>query len=188
MPYWKRFAVVVFGLLTALPVFAQEIKVETSRQGEFILIEASAELRADVRTAWEVLTDYDHLADFIPDMKSSRVIVRTPDGVIVEQKGEFGFLFFTQPLDVNLAVTETPRRRIVSRGITGPFKELAGAYELEPTPEGVRLHYSGRMVPDFELPPLFGMYAMRAAAKKRFAAMAQEIVKRAARTTAKSSP
>ena len=32
---------------------------------------ASAEMQVDPRTVWSVITDYDHLAEFIPYMRSS---------------------------------------------------------------------------------------------------------------------
>jgi carbon monoxide dehydrogenase subunit G len=180
MAVWKRFAVALLWLLPAWPACAQEVSVETSRQGEFIIIEASADLQADVRTIWQVLTDYDHLSDFIPDMKSSRVLSRNADGVVVEQKGEFSFLFFSRPVEVQLVVVESPPRRVVSRAISGSFREMSGSYQLEPVPGGIRLLYSGRMVPDFDMPPLFGMMAVRIVAQRRFSAMVREIIRRAA--------
>src|SRR5438309_8247133 len=59
------------GLVRAAAVEAIEIRIE--RQGEFITVNASALMQVDARIAWEVLSDYDNLAQFIPDMKSSRV-------------------------------------------------------------------------------------------------------------------
>ena len=58
---------------------AHEIAIEIAREGEFVSVRASAELEANPRIAWEVLTDYDHLAEFIPDVRSSRVLRRNPD-------------------------------------------------------------------------------------------------------------
>ena len=87
---------------------AQDVSVETTRQGDHIVIEASAELQADVRIVWQVLSDYDRLAEFIPNLKVSRVLSRTADGVVLEQQGEYAFLFFSQPIDVRLLIIELP--------------------------------------------------------------------------------
>jgi len=180
MPICIRLVLFLALCLTSPALFAgSNIEVQTARDGEFIVIQASVEIQEDPSVIWEVLTDYDHLAEFIPDMKISRVIARTADGVVVEQKGEMSFLFFTQSIEAQLAVIETPPRRISSRAISGSFKELVGNYDLNPTPDGgVRLHYIGRMIPDFIMPPLFGMLAVRSAAEKRFSALVQEIAKR----------
>src|SRR5258708_39639703 len=88
----------VRGLVPARAADAIEARIE--RQGEYITVNASVLMQVDARTAWEVLSDYDHLAQFIPDMKSSRVVSRDGNRVLVEQKGEFGFFFYRQPVDV----------------------------------------------------------------------------------------
>jgi len=62
------------GLVRAAAAEAIETRIE--RQGEYITVSASAVMQVDARIAWEVLSDYDNLAQFIPDMKSSRVVSR----------------------------------------------------------------------------------------------------------------
>jgi hypothetical protein len=42
------------------------------------------------------------------------------------------------------------------------------------------LRYKGRMLPNFELPPVFGVVAARAAAYRQFRGMVDEINRRAA--------
>ena len=55
---------------------AATISFRVDRGSEAVEIEASAVLRADASTAWRVLTDYGRYADFIPDVRASRVISR----------------------------------------------------------------------------------------------------------------
>jgi hypothetical protein len=81
---------------------------------------------------------------------------------------------------VRLAVLETPRRSIVSRSLAGSFRDLAGRYELEPVKGGIRLSYSGRWSPDFSLPPVLGMAAVRYSLEKHFSEMMAEILRRSA--------
>src|SRR5260221_9332283 len=84
------------GLVPAAAADAIEARIE--RQGEYIAVNASVLMRVDARIAWEVLSDYDHLARFIPDMKTSRVVLRAGKSVLVEQMGAIGFLFYRQPV------------------------------------------------------------------------------------------
>jgi len=165
---------------------AQELAIEIERQGEFITVTASARMQVDARIAWEVLSNYDRLAQFIPDMKSSRVVSRSGDRILVEQKGEISFFFYRQPVDVMLEVREQPQRRIVARRIDGNIRDLETRYELEASEAGVRLDYTGRFTPDFYLPPLIGMPIMRRIVERRFRAMVDEIVRRDA--LARSGP
>ena len=88
-------ALLLAATLAAQPaVAAGEIRFEADGEGELITITASADMQVDPRTVWAVISDYDRLAEFIPDMRSSRVIRRDGDQVLIEQTGEFGFLFF----------------------------------------------------------------------------------------------
>jgi ribosome-associated toxin RatA of RatAB toxin-antitoxin module len=158
---------------------AQRVEIETDGQGEYISVAASAELRVDPRTVWSVITDYDHLAEFIPYMHSSRVVQRDADRLLIEQTGEFSFLFFTQPVQARLAVVESPQRRVMARAVEGNLREMEGRYTLESLPAGtVRLSYSGRLAPDFAVPPVIGKMVVRNVLANQFSAMVKEIVRR----------
>jgi hypothetical protein len=164
------------GLVRAVGAGAIETRIE--RQGEYITVSASALMPVDERIAWEVLSDYDNLAQFIPDMKTSRVVSRDGNRVVVEQKGEFGFFFYRQSVDVMLEVVEEPRRRIDARRISGNIRELETHYELKASDPGVKLDYVGRFIPEFSVPPLFGLAMVRRIIERRFRAMVDEIVRR----------
>ena len=164
------------GLVRAAAAEAIETRIE--RRGEYITVDASALMQVDARIAWEVLSDYDHLAQFIPDMKISRVLSRDGNRVRVEQKGDFGFFFYRQPVEVMLEVVEEPRRRIDARRISGNIRDLETRYELKASDAGVKLDYVGRFIPEFSVPPFFGMAMVRRVIERRFRAMVEEIVRR----------
>lgn len=168
----------VVALLVIAQAQAAEVVVHASRQGEVLQVEASAEFEADVRQAWEVLTDYDHLADFIPGMHVSRILVRDGNGLLLEQKGEARLLFFSYPIEVRLAVDEFPYERITSRAVAGNFKEMRGEYHLEAGEGRINLRYRGRMTPDFRVPPLIGTIVLRKTVERQFGALIDEILRR----------
>jgi carbon monoxide dehydrogenase subunit G len=166
------------------PAAAQAISLETYRQGDAIDVFAEVQLDVDAKLAWDVLSDYDHFAQFIPDMSVSRVVSRTGDTVIVEQKGEFGVLFFHQPVELRLEIVETPRRTIVARAVGGSFREMNGRYDLEEGGGRVKISYAGRFVPAFALPPFLGIIGVRHTAATQLAALVDEIMRRDARAKA----
>ena len=177
-------------MLFSAPSFAQRVDIETHRRHETITVDISAEMPVDPRTVWSVITDYDHLASFIPYMSSSRVLQRDADRAIVEQTGELVFLFFRQPVEVKLAVVESPPTRVSARAIGGNLKELDGRYVVEVLSSGyTRLSYTGRLVPDFDVPPVVGRIALQTVMARQFDAMVREIMRRdAERSTATSAP
>jgi hypothetical protein len=78
-------------------------------------------------------------------------------------------------MDVRLAVTEYPYERVVSRSVSGNFREMQNAYTLEMRSGEVRLRYSGHMVPDFYVPPLIGTLALRHSVESTFRALVYEM-------------
>jgi ribosome-associated toxin RatA of RatAB toxin-antitoxin module len=162
--------------LCAAAAAAADVTVQATRDGEAVEVEAVAEIAVGAARAWQVLTDYNRLSQFVPDLHESRVVSREGAKVVVEQKGVARFLFFTYPIEVRLAVTEYPRQRIESRAIAGNFRELHSVYTLEAWEGGMRLRYQGRLVPDFEL-PLFHTYVLRSSVETTFRAMVEEIEK-----------
>lgn len=171
----------LLALLVAFaPVHAADVTVRVERKGEALLVEASAGFAGTLPGAWQVLTDYGRLADFIPDVSASRVIARDGNQVLLEQKGEARFLFWSRPIDVRLAVTEHPHGLIVSRAVSGNFREMQGTYRLEAAQERVLLRYSGRLVPDFFVPPLIGTLVLKRNVETAFRALVVEIEQRQA--------
>lgn len=177
-PERSRTPLPVLGLLLlVLPatVQAAEISVHATRHGDSFEVDASAEINADVKDAWKVLTDYGRLAEFIPGMQESRVVSRDGSSVVVDQRGEASFLFLTFPMRVRLAIEERPYERIVSTAIAGNLKELHGVYHLEPRGARLQLRYEGNFTPDFGFPPLLGTLIVRTTVERRFSAMVREI-------------
>jgi hypothetical protein len=165
-------------LLVLGPAWAAEVVVQVTRSDEALEVQATAEFRGEMHRTWQVLTGYERYADFIPDMHLSRVVVRDGSRVEVEQKGEARILFIGFPIDVRMSVIEYPRERIVSRATAGNFREMLGEYRLEEGRGRMKLHYTGRLVPDFIVPPVIGTLVFRHNIETSFRALVGEIERR----------
>jgi hypothetical protein len=179
-------------MLLANAASAQEgspdISSDVRQEGDFISVTASAELSVTRKLAFAVLTDYDRFTEFIPDLDSSRVALRQGSGIILEQKGTMRFLFFSQPVDVMLAVIESFPDRIVSRALGGNLRGFSGKYELQETPGGTRIVYSARFIPAFVLPEFLGTFIVRSVFVKNFAVMLKEMQRRQTAGGARAGP
>jgi len=176
---------IVLYCFLAAPVLADKpaaanpkVVVDARRDGDAVVVEAHSTLNAQRQTAWEVLTDYEHYPQFVPDLTSSQVLARSGNTVIVEQKGMAGFFLFHFPLEVRLSVTEYPFEQVTSSSIGGNFKDTTGAYQLIVEGEQLRVTYTGRLIPTFRLPPFFGVTAIRIAVEKQFTGLVREIQRR----------
>jgi ribosome-associated toxin RatA of RatAB toxin-antitoxin module len=161
---------------------AEDVVVEAERQGDSVEVRARATVAATPALVWEVLTDYDRLAQFIPGILKSAVRQRAGNRVVVEQSGEARFLVFSFPIEVRLEVTEGPPDWIVSRAVGGNLRRMSGRYDImsDAGQKICSLRYQGAIEPSFDLPPLIGVAAMRGMVEEQFTAMVTEIERRAA--------
>jgi len=151
--------------------------LDAQRRGEAIEIVAIADIRADPAHAWDVLTAYERYADFIPDVVASRVVQRNGSALIVDLAGATRVLWWREPLAVRLAVTETPPWRVRSRLISGTLQAMDGQYELAAAPGGVRLTYTGRIVPDSDQRSFLDRFVVRLNVSRQFGALVAEIAR-----------
>jgi hypothetical protein len=173
------------------------VAVDVRRDGRRFDAEAVLDLRADVRTVWSTITDFAALPGFMPGIHACRVLAQRTDAdgaerLVVEQKGEFRVLLFSQAMTVMLEVEQWPMRVSTARATSfelGWLKRRAidvfeGRYELQPSGRGrssrVQLRYSaviGLRVPP---PPAVGSAAVRLNLEQQLRAVADEVCRRQA--------
>jgi hypothetical protein len=152
-------------------------KVDVKRDGEGYEISACATTTATAGLIWQVLTDFDHLSDFVPDMRVSRVISAPGEPLRVEQMGEARALFFRRRVEVVFAVELDPLRSVTFRAVHGNLRRMAGHWRLSGR-EGCRIEYRARSTPVFWIPPLIGPALMRAQVQEQFDGVLSEIARR----------
>jgi carbon monoxide dehydrogenase subunit G len=157
---------------------ADDVSIEATRRDDALQVVCRATLAAPAELIWETLTDYGHLADFIPGLHRSRVLSRNGAVSVVEQSGEARFLFLSVPIEVTLASTEHPPNLIEARLLKGTLKRMDGAYRIAPRAGGgALLSWTGLVEAD-AMPPLFGELVMRANIEDQFRGMVREIERR----------
>ena len=165
-------------LLTSSPCWAaSEVTVNRSDNG-IIHVQAQVIVSAPVDVVWQTLTDYEHLAMFVPDMNSSRVVSAPGETLLVEQQGSTSFLLFSFPIKVIFAIEAISARELRFRAVEGNLHDMTGTNPLEPTNAGTRIHYETRFRPDFWVPPLITAGIMQREITRQFDGLVQEIVRR----------
>lgn len=159
---------------------AEDVAIEAERHGPAVQVSARATLQAPHDLVWKTLTDYDRLGEFIPGIRSSRLIEQQGPAAIVEQSGEARLLLFSYPIEVTVRTIQRPPNAIEVHLLKGNLKQLSGGYRIEPLPGGrLVLRWSGVIEPEAALPPLIGEYLMRANVEDQFLGMVREIERRA---------
>lgn len=175
---WLVVLLLVAGIAVAEEGESSRFDV-TRQSGEFV-VEGWLSVAVPPSVAWAVLTDYDHMAEFIPDMRESRRVAGEGDALRVWQKGVTRVGPFSFDYEVERDVWITPETLIRSRGIRGNMKKLELETTLAADPVGVKIHYRAEIVPDFWVPPLLGPRLIRTQAEQQFRALVAEMKRRAA--------
>ncbi|PSO50576.1 MAG: cyclase [Cyanobacteria bacterium SW_9_44_58] len=121
-----------------------EVSIETEevakRQRRIISQIAIAHPRESI---WQVLTDYESLPEFIPNLeKSERLEPPEQDKVRLEQVGKQRFMKMNFSARVVLDLTEIPPERIDFEMVEGDFKAFSGYWALQPNDNATALIYS----------------------------------------------
>jgi ribosome-associated toxin RatA of RatAB toxin-antitoxin module len=91
---------------------------------------------------WSVLTDYERLHEFIPNLASSRLLWRDGDRVALEQVGTQQFCGFRFSARVQLELLEQPAEGMLCfRMLQGDFRCFRGVWKLTPEAGCTRLLY-----------------------------------------------
>lgn len=158
---------------------APRLRVDITRHGDVFDVQVSATVAVPRETAWEVLTDYDHAAQFVPGMTASRVVQRDGPIVIVEQIGAGGFLFASE-IALTMRVTEFAPERVEMVAIAGALRRFGAQCTLAVTGDGgTRIEYHASFETDHWVPPLIGLPFMRSRTRAQFEAWLAEMERRA---------
>jgi len=117
-------------------------------------ISASIVIPQPVEQVWQVITDYERLADFIPSLTSSKLINNTEGHVRIEQIGAQCFLKMKFCARVVLDMTENFPHKLSFCMKEGDFKQFEGAWYLQPSenPESTLLSYDLLVKPPLAMP------------------------------------
>ncbi|MCU0868203.1 MAG: SRPBCC family protein [Burkholderiales bacterium] len=160
---------------------AVPIDARVDREGDTWVVRATLQVAVPPAIAWAVLTDYEAMPRFLPDLTESRRIGTTPDGAVrLLQKGVMRFGPFAQAWEAERAVVLTPETLVTSHLLRGNMKRLDMSTRLGVRDGATAIDYRADLQPDFWLPPLIGPAMMKRQIVAQFQALAAEMQRRAA--------
>jgi ribosome-associated toxin RatA of RatAB toxin-antitoxin module len=183
----RRLAVVwSLMVLTGLPWSAaaagadedpQEVTVR-EEQGVFT-IAARFTVPASPAIAMAVLTDYDNIPRFLPNVRTSRELERTGSRALVEQAAVVRFMFFSTRIHLLLGIDEAAASlRFVDR-CGKSFSRYEGAWTLTSSDEnGVVISYELTAKPTFDAPAFLIRRLMQRDASEQIRRLREEMVAR----------
>ncbi|ALF53990.1 cyclase [Nostoc piscinale CENA21] len=136
-----------------LPPVVVQIEKIAERQRQ---ISAKIQIPHPVERIWQVLTDYEALVNFIPNLAKSRLLEHPNGGIRLEQVGSQRLLNFNFCARVVLDLEEHFPKEISFSMVEGDFKGFSGNWSLEPTSldgiTGTNLRYTIQVWPKLTMP------------------------------------
>ena len=158
----------------------QEIVVHVTKDGPEISVDVDCPVDAPWPVVWEVLTDYDHMAQFVSNLEHSGVEQRTGNVLRVHQKGKASRGPLTLRFDNVRRIELVPYDEIRSRMVSGDMKSSSFVTRIVMVAAQIHIVNSGRYMPDMWVPPFIGPAMIEAETKKQFGEIRTEILRRSA--------
>ncbi len=92
---------------------------------------ATVNIPQPIEQVWQVITDYEHLADFVPNLTSSKQLPAPAGRIMLEQIGSQCFLKFKFCARVVLNMTENFPHELGFTMEEGDFRQFEGAWKLQ---------------------------------------------------------
>ncbi len=160
------------------PPLVPDGDVNVQRSGGSFTVDTSMFTPVPPALAWAVLTDFDHMGSFIPNLTSSQVLERGDAMLKVAQKGVARYGFFSANFESIREISLSPQREIRAHNVGGNVKRMESVMQLQAEGSGTRLHYHAEVQPGFWFPPLIGPALVRHETAEQFSAMLREMVRR----------
>lgn len=173
----------IVGALALSLAEAGEIHLSIAKQGPGAYkVEGAFLTDATVETAWETLTDYERIGEFVSSIRKSQILEREEGSILIEQEALGRTFIFSKRMNVLLRVREEASRQILFEDVSlKDFEIYKGSWTLEKTDEGVWVHYELTARPAFLVPSYIANKAFKKNAAKLLREIQTEIVKRSLR-------
>jgi ribosome-associated toxin RatA of RatAB toxin-antitoxin module len=99
-----------------------------------------------------VLTDYEEIPRFLPDIKTSVVRERTEGSIVVEQEAVAHMLMFSKRIRLMLVITEEPGTIRFRDRCGASFARYEGSWRLVARNGGTEIEYALTARPSFDVP------------------------------------
>jgi ribosome-associated toxin RatA of RatAB toxin-antitoxin module len=149
---------VLFTMVAALAatiVFAappDEPQIAVAETAGVYRVTATFTVPASVTAVAAVLTDYERIPEFMPDVTSSQVRSRTVGGLVVEQEALAKFMMFSKKIHLVLDVSEDGSSIRFRDRCGKSFATYEGAWRLTDAGGNTRVSYVLSAQPTFEVP------------------------------------
>ena len=153
-------------------------KIDVAYDGEKYVVKAQMFAPVSQAVAWDVLTDFQNMAGWVPNVKESIVVKPGDRQMTVEQHGtaKYGALSFQYVSVRDIVVT--PQTTIQSTQVKGSMRRQQSLMTLSAEGEGTRMLYELELIPGLLASTVMSQDLLKHEIEEQFTAIIGEMVKR----------
>ncbi|MBA4143461.1 MAG: hypothetical protein H0X43_10775 [Nitrosospira sp.] len=146
--------------------------------GENIIIDLEFSVPATRQEVWDVLIDFDGMADFVSNLKESKVVSVSEDSFTIFQRGAATYGPVSFPFESTREVRLTPHHKIRTSLISGNMHKLEGMTYLIEEDGQTRVTHRTDAIPKIWIPAAVGKIFIEHEMREQFNEMRNEIIRR----------
>ena len=159
-----------------------DLDINIQRNGARFQVQVQFTAPVNTCQAFAFLTNYEE-AKSIPGIKSSKVLGRESNKVLVERIAKERILLIPIYLHSTLEFTEVSTSQLDFTQIKGDAKSYSGSWIIAPDKRGVRFTHHAAFELDTAIPLFIVQYFLENSAAKRFEIMAEQVAQTQMATT-----
>jgi len=152
--------------------------IDVAYDGETYVVTVHMFAPVSQATAWEVLTDFAHMAAWVPNLKESNVIKFGENQLTIEQKGTAKVGPFSFPYTSVREIVMNPQTTINSKQIQGEMRRQQSLMTLSADAGGTQLVYRLELVPTWLAARAMSEGQLKRAMEEQFTAIVAEMIRR----------
>ncbi|MDQ6620584.1 MAG: SRPBCC family protein [Pseudomonadota bacterium] len=158
-----------------------DITVRVETRGKTVIVDVELPIGVSPEEAWPTLVDYDHMADFLPNLQESRILTKHGNRLRVVQKGRASRGLISFAFENVRDVALQPPHQIRTELVSGTLKAAESLTRVERTDGGARLINHGEYTVGDLVPVSLATDSIVAETREQFARIRAEIMRRHSR-------
>ena len=177
---WTRAFVVALAIAgnAAMAADSPVRKLDVTYEGDAYIVNAGFVAPAPPNVAWDVLTDFDKLQGWVPNVAESKVVKREDSAVFVEQRGVAKYGAASFPYVTERRIELRPPSGIKTAQIKGSMKRVESTIALEADGKGTRIVYHLEIVPSLLAGAVMSKRFVESEVGEQFTAIVGEMTRR----------
>lgn len=152
--------------------------VDITQNGDGYVANVVMQAPVPPKIAWDVLTDFENMEKWVPNVKESKIVAHDGNALTIEQRGTAKFGLLSIPYTSVRKMELEPEKSILATQVSGSMKRLVSLMRVTPEGNGTRLDYKLELTPSSIASTVMSKDFLKGELTEQFTAIVGEMVRR----------